>query len=398
MKILILHKALIIGGVEKTLLNLLKLLNKIDVKVDVFLTYQVPEQGTFQKGNNNKTQFFYNLDCISYEKYKISERNRKCNVIKKLQHAFLKAKHNFIYNNNLMNILSRNNYDLIIDYSGCLDKPIRNPFIYNKLPPTIRWIHGQLNGEKIITEKQKRKYQKIFSKHKRVICICEQMTHLVQDLFPLLPKDKFQTLYNPIDITEIQERAKDKLEVSINHPYILQVSRLVVGKGHEELLEIYASLKKRGFRHKLYFIGDGENRKNLTNQIKKLGLEQDCFLLGAYQNPYPYFKHADLFVHTSKHEGLPTVLLESMACGIPVVAMDCLTGPKDILGENSQYGKLISMHNKEDFIEAVIELINNKEIYDYYSSQSIKRVNDFSSENAEVKLLSLIKEITKDNL
>ncbi|MEB3499274.1 glycosyltransferase, partial [Pasteurella multocida] len=186
-------------------------------------------------------------------------------------------------------------------------------------------------------------------------------------------------------------------EKLINDKYILQVSRLVEGKGHIELLEIYAKLKSLGIQHKLYFIGEGENRINLENKIRELNLVDDCILLGEIRNPYPYFKNADLFVHTSESEGLPTVLLESMVLGIPVVAMNCLTGPKDILGQNSEYGKLVPLHDQDSFISAVFELLTNRDVWLHYSARSVARSKDFSVESISLEIDKLFKEITQNN-
>lgn len=397
MRVLILHKWLIIGGVEKILINLIKNINGGDIKIDVLINYQVNGEFSFENSLPTNVDVFYGLNTDGYSEYKDSYKSRKENVFKKIRYSYIKSKHSFIYANNLINTLSKNNYDLVIDFSECLDRLIIKPRVYNKLPPTIKWMHSQLNSGSPLGRKEKIKHQRIFSKHKKILSICEQMTYILQDFFPEFPKDKFHTLYNPIDLSDIQKKSQEKLGCILHSPYILQVSRLVKGKGHEELLEIYALLKQRGLKHKLYFIGDGENRQNLEELITELGLEQDCFLLGAIENPYPYFKNADLFVHTSEHEGLPTVLLESMACGIPVVSMDCPTGPKDILGKNNEYGILIPMHDKIAFCEAVYNLLHNKEIYEYYSLQSKKRIQDFSIENIAPKLEQLFKDIAQLN-
>ncbi|HDR1892357.1 glycosyltransferase [Pasteurella multocida] len=212
-------------------------------------------------------------------------------------------------------------------------------------------------------------------------------------------KNNIHVIHNPINIKEIKEYSEQQVEDEkfINDKYILQVSRLVEGKGHIELLEIYAKLKSLGIQHKLYFIGEGENRINLETKIRELNLVDDCILLGEISNPYPYFKNADLFVHTSESEGLPTVLLESMVLGIPVVSMDCPTGPKDILGQNSEYGKLVPMHDQDSFISAVFELLTNRDIWLHYSEQSLARSKDFSFEKISLEIDKLFKEITQNN-
>ena len=133
----------------------------------------------------------------------------------------------------------------------------------------------------------------------------------------------------------------------------------------------------------------------IKQKIKEYNLENDIILLGQIENPYPFFKNAKLFVHTAKYEGLPTVLLESLALGTPVVSYDCPTGPRDILGKNSEYGELISLNDKDMFVEKVLELMNSKEKYEKYKNLSLIRANDFSMENNKVKLKELIENIKK---
>ena len=121
--------------------------------------------------------------------------------------------------------------------------------------------------------------------------------------------------------------------------------------------------------------------------------KNDVILLGQLSNPYQFFKNAKLFVHTAKYEGLPTVLLESLTLGTPVVAYDCPTGPKDILGQNSEYGKLIPLNDKDTFVEKVYELMNKNEKYENYRKLSLVRANDFSMESNKAKLKELIENI-----
>lgn len=398
MKILILHRWLVIGGTEKILENLLKLLHGRKVECKLLINYKLPEYNYAQKKFTNSFDCEFVQEYDEYQRRKIFFQRERKSIFVKLQCELFKHKQKKLFNNKLSEVLQRESFDLIVDFSGSLDNAIRSIFISKRIKiPVIRWMHEQLNGNVELTQKQKEKHSQIFSKYSAVISICEQMTERLRSTFSTLPPKLFYTLYNPIDILEIKRLSTCDLEYNLHLPYILQVSRLAKGKGHEELLEIYALLKQRGLQHKLYFIGDGENRQNLEKLITELGLEQDCFLLGTIENPYPYFKNADLFVHTSEHEGLPTVLLESMACGTPVVSMDCPTGPRDILGQNNEYGILIPMHDKTAFCEAVYNLLHNRDMYEYYSLQSKKRIKDFSIENTAPKLEQLFKDIAQLN-
>ncbi|WP_314879486.1 glycosyltransferase, partial [Haemophilus parahaemolyticus] len=163
----------------------------------------------------------------------------------------------------------------------------------------------------------------------------------------------------------------------INEPFILQVARLDPIKNHLEMIEIFYQLKQKGVKEKLYLIGEGEARNELEDKIKELELENDCLLLGKIENPFPFMQQAKLFIHTSKIEGLPTVLIESMACGTPVVAYDCPFGPKEILADG-KYGELIPLHDKELFVQATYDLLtdeNKRQHYIRLLPEAVKRFN-----------------------
>lgn len=241
-----------------------------------------------------------------------------------------------------------------------------------------------------MNERKRKKYRNIFLNHDKVVLLCDEMLHLFQKDLDL-PHDQFVVMPNPIDVDYIHRQAEhDQIDRELQ-PYILQVARLVKGKGHEQLLDIYAQLKANGrVKHKLILIGDGENRSHLEKQIQQLNLEQDCLLLGEQTHPYPYFQAADLFVHTSEHEGLPLVILESLACGVPVVAMDCPTGPADILGRNHEYGILVQLHDTAGFVNAVEHLLGNTEAYHQYQQAALKRIEYFSFDATHNRLRNLL--------
>jgi len=91
---------------------------------------------------------------------------------------------------------------------------------------------------------------------------------------------------------------------------------------------------------RLLILGEGENRPALQALIKELDLEQDVSLMGFVKNPYPYMAQAALFVLSSRWEGLPTVLVEALYLGAPVIATNCPGGSREIL-RDGQFGKLV---------------------------------------------------------
>ena len=86
--------------------------------------------------------------------------------------------------------------------------------------------------------------------------------------------------------------------------------------------------------------------------IKKLGLEEDVSLPGFVMNPYAYMARASLFVLSSRWEGLPTVLIEALCCGTPVVSTDCPSGPREIL-RGGKYGPLVPVGDANALARAI---------------------------------------------
>ena len=377
MKVLVLHGHLSMGGEERVLLNVLKNLVELNYDVDLLITWD-------HRGNN----LFENEipEKVNY-KFLFDNYNGKNKLIKEIYRIRAKA----TYLKKVEKIIKENKYDVIIDYSSNLLK-------YNNFDikvPVFAWIHFSLTfGEKLSADKIE-KYKKQYKKYDKILAICDTMRDEFVEILGM-DKNKVELVYNPIDLEAIRKKAENidkKYENYLKQDYFLQVSRLTEQKQPEHLVDIYYKLKQRGIKEKLYFIGNGEKVNLIKQKIKEYKLENDVILLGQIENPYPFFKNAKLFVHTAKYEGLPTVLLESLAFGTPVVAYDCPTGPKDILGENSEYGELIPLNDKDMFVEKVYELMNNNKKYENYKKLSFVRANDFSMESNKVKLKELIENI-----
>ena len=379
MKILVLHGHLSMGGEERVLLSVLRNLVELNYDVDLLITWNHKENNLFESEIPKKVNYKFLFD--SY--------NGKNKLIKEIYR--IKAKTTYL--KKIEKKIKNEKYDIVIDYSSNLLK-------YDNFDikiPVFAWIHFSLTfGEKLTLEKIK-KYKKQYKKYSKIFAITRVMKEEFINKVGIDEK-KVELVYNPIDLKLIEKKAENvekKYENYLKQDYFLQVSRLTQQKQPEHLVDIYYKLKQAGIKEKLYFIGDGEKKEIIKQKIKEYNLENDIILLGQIENPYPFFKNAKLFVHTAKYEGLPTVLLESLALGTPVVSYDCPTGPRDILGKNSEYGELISLNDKDMFVEKVLELMNSKEKYEKYKKLSLIRANDFSMENNKVKLKELIENIKK---
>ena len=377
MKVLVLHGHLSMGGEERVLLNVLKNLVELNYDVDLLITWNHKENNLFENEIPKK---------VNYE-FLFNNYDGKSKIIKEIYRLQTKL----TYLKKVEKIIKEKKYDIVIDYSSNLLK-------YNNLDikvPVFAWIHFSLTfGEKLSADKIE-KYKKQYKKYDKILAICDTMRDEFVEILGM-EKNKVELVYNPIDLEAIRKKAENidkKYENYLKQDYFLQVSRLTEQKQPEHLVDIYYKLKQRGIKEKLYFIGNGEKVELIKQKIKEYKLEDDVILLGQIENPYPFFKNAKLFVHTGKYEGLPTVLLESLALGTPVVAYDCPTGPKDILGKNSEYGKLIPLNDKDVFVEKVCELMNDDEKYKNYRKISLVRADDFSMKNNKIKLQTLIENI-----
>ena len=374
MKILVLHGHLSMGGEERVLLNVLRNLIELGYDVDLLITWNHGENNLFENEIPKKVNYEFLFD--NYD--------GKSKIIKEIYRLRTKT----TYLKKVEKIIEEKKYDVIIDYSSNLLK-YKN---FDIKVPIFAWIHFSLTfGEKLSGEKVE-KYKKQYKKYDKILTICDTMRDEFVEILGM-DKTKVELVYNPINLEIIRKKAENvnpKYGNYLKEDYFLQVSRLTQQKQPEHLVDIYYKLKQRGIKEKLYFIGNGEKVKLIKQKIKEYNLEDDIILLGQIENPYPFFKNAKLFLHTAKYEGLPTVLLESLAFGTPVVAYDCPTGPKDILGKNSEYGELIPLNDKDTFVKRVYELVDNNEKYENYKKMSLIRANDFSMETNRLKLKKLV--------
>jgi glycosyltransferase involved in cell wall biosynthesis len=147
-----------------------------------------------------------------------------------------------------------------------------------------------------------------------------------------LPATKLIVIYNPVDVDEISAASRKYRAADNRKPgrmEIVAVGRLVDVKRHDLLIRAIGIIKQKDIH--LTIVGDGPNRSKLESLIDEIELRSKVTLVGQQSSAIPYLAKADLFVLTSLYEGLPNVVLESLACGTPVVATPCPGGLNEIL-------------------------------------------------------------------
>ena len=140
-------------------------------------------------------------------------------------------------------------------------------------------------------------------------------------------------------------------------PVIIACGRLIALKDFPTLLKAFADLR-RSRNARLVILGDGPDKSQLVNLAQELGIQTDVEFAGFQSNPFSYIAQSQVFVLSSLFEGLSTVLIEALACGTPVVATDCLTGPREIL-EGGKWGALTPVGDWKAMSKAIQETLDN---------------------------------------
>lgn len=167
-------------------------------------------------------------------------------------------------------------------------------------------------------------------------------------------KNDLMTVYNGIDLKKF-EKSNNKIKSNQNIINFISVGRFSVQKDYPNLINAFALLKKNtSLNIKISIVGDGELRPQIEALIKDLKLDNDIILLGRRSDISELLSQADIFILSSKHEGLPTVVIEAMACECYVVATDC-GGSAEILGDT---GKLVPIEDSEALANAMKEAID----------------------------------------
>lgn len=163
----------------------------------------------------------------------------------------------------------------------------------------------------------------------KVVCISKTIKEdLIQNCGFAFP-DKLTVIYNPHNIAEIEKMSLIPLENEdekkiFDKKTIIYIGRLTTVKSPWHILKAF-SLMENDNDVNLVFVGDGTSDvlKYMERLVDQLGLRQKVFFLGRKSNPYQYLKQASVLALSSKYEGTPNVIVEAIACGIPVVSSHC---------------------------------------------------------------------------
>ncbi len=347
-----------VGGVEKNFVIISNYLSKKFKKVTIITT-----SSSQKKKFNNKINF------VSYKKINIENFSRRIKFFFGLFLLFLEILKN---KNNLILCFQANIYCVY------LCKILRTKIIVRSNSAPTGWSQSFI--------------KKIF--YKNALNIADKI--VVNSLeFKKLLKEKFNVnaicIYNPLNKFEVLVQSKKKISStqfkkrSLN---FINVARFVDQKDHVTLINAFIKLKNK-INFNLLLVGEGEKEEEIKNLIKNNNLKRYIKIKKFIKNPFPYIKKSDAFILSSKYEGLPNVLLESIILNKLIISSDCPTGPKEIL-DNGKGGLLFKTGDSIDLAKKILFFVNNKKECDQKIKYAKKRIFRFNFKNNLIKYHQLI--------
>ncbi|OAS85144.1 glycosyltransferase [Metabacillus litoralis] len=362
-------ESMVVGGAEKVLIDLVNNLNPDKYEVTVITL--------FKKSIYSDYFFQFEEEFIHHVQYKYLIDNTN-----KLRYRLFNYLYAHIPKCKMYRYLIKDEYDIeVAFYEGW---PTEFVSFSSQNSYKIAWLHtNQSRLYQKLTTIQIEEKKRIYQTFDQIVGVSEAVCKSFKDIFP---KSEPYCVYNPLQDELIYTKA---LKEEVKRQEVTQfvtVGRLLAIKGYERLISALAECKRDGYSFGLWMIGDGENRDQLKELVKRYYLEQEIQFLGHKANPYPYVKAADCMICSSYAEGLSTVVIESIILGKPVITTDC-SGMKEIFG-TLECG-YICENSEEGLLQAIKKVLEEPNDLEYYNKQAQQRKVFFSLKNrmADVETL-----------
>ncbi|WP_430613367.1 glycosyltransferase [Flavobacterium sp. JP2137] len=279
----------------------------------------------------------------------------------------------------------KNKFDYIIDFrfrTKKMQEWVISKFIYNA--PTIFTIHSSKTDEYIPNSKWLA--HKMYANAYQIIAITNAINAKIKAEQGL---KKVQTIYNPVDLESIDRLMMEPIDLEFE--YIIAVGQFENGiKQFDHLIAAYANSSLKSEQIHLVICGEGQLLPQLAEQADRLNITEYIHFMGFQSNPYKYMRKAKFFVLCSRFEGLPMVLIESLACHTPVVSYDCETGPREIVIPDEN-GLLVANQSIPELQRALDRLHSDSALYEHCKLNARQSIAAFNLEVVGKQWVALMK-------
>lgn len=374
MKILIVIPNLCIGGTNRTLYNMLNLLNKDNFDVSILpMCYSGEVKNSFREykllpENVLLSSINLNFKCLFDSGIRMS--------VKRLLH---KVRKKIFYRNNLNAIYRKaaekysGKYDLVIGFQ----EGYATHFVsYIEAPRRIAWVHCDYsNYQRLIGNKDE---STVYEKYDKIICVSHYTASVFKQAYPSM-SERVVGIHNIMDDSALFKNSKEEItdkRFKTEHVTFISIGRVSDVKRFSFIPEIAAKMLKNGCQFFWYIIGTvGDDSVRLSSEIEKYGVGDTVVFLGPKENPYPYIASSDVLVCPSYSEACPNVVNEAKILHIPVVAADFPTAVEFINDEEN--GLIVSIR---DMAEKLTEVCLNVDRLNHLTVG----ISDFSYDNSSI--------------
>lgn len=368
-KIAIVSKYMTMGGIEKALLEMLKLFDKNEFEITLYLS-KLGGELYDEIPNWVNVRRIQDIQFSIKDHFKKNVKNGK--PIKAFFKSILLIKNKFeseYYKEcmRLSNVLPniKEKYDLVISYSTPVSLATFY-CIYNiDAKKRAAFIHNEVDkiGTPILP------CNEIYSQYDKIFAVSSVAKRKFLTYFPDLNEktDIFFNIINKESIKKLADQGKH-FERKNDEIIILTVGRLSYEKGHDIIPKVAYRLKQKNYNFKWYIIGKGDMDYALEKQIEKLNVENNVILLGEKKNPYGFFEDCDIYIQTSRQEGYGITVAEAKCFYKPIISTE-FAGIYDQI-EDGKNG-LIVPFDEEELEIAIEEIIGNNYIREKFRKELI---------------------------
>lgn len=393
-KILICSHTLIIGGVERSLIDLLNCIDYENHDVDLFLYRHIGEWMNEIPKEVNLLPEIPEYACLyksfseihKFSEYKVylgraigKYLSMIYSSIKRFPQSFVGIEYSHKYTKIFMPKISPSTkYDLAISFLT------PHYFVAEKVNANkkIAWIHTDYSDKNFNVNIKSE--LKMWSKYDNIASISDECTKGFLIKFPQL-KDKIIKVENCLSSKVIIEKSKEYLpsEYSDENINILSVGRYSMAKNFDNVPEICKKVREAGYNIKWFLLGYGSCENLIIEKIKEFQMENKVILLGKRENPYPYIKNCDIYIQPSRYEGKCVAAREAQILNKPVIITNYATANSQL--KDGYDGVIVPMDN-EGCAQGIVDVIKNKELQrklientktvDYTNSSELQKIYD----------------------